>query len=176
MIDQADFKEVLEQHKFWLSDNGGNRADLSRANLSRADLSWANLSGANLSRADLSWANLSSADLSRANLNGANLSRANLSGVDLSGADLSGANLSWASLSGANLSGVDLIAMQLNQYRVFVQKEFTRIGCEYHKNEKWLGWTPADVAHMAPDAEKFWAQYKIVVCAAIQALKGEDKK
>ena len=70
---------ILAAHKLWSDGAGGERA-----NLSGADLSWANLSGA-----DLSWANLS----------GANLSRANLSGANLSGADLS-----WANLSGANLS------------------------------------------------------------------------
>ena len=78
--------EILENHKKWIMNDGGCRANLSGADLSRADLSWANLSGANLSGADLSRANLSWADLSGANLSGANLS---------------GADLSWANLSGA---------------------------------------------------------------------------
>ena len=78
--------EILENHKKWIMNDGGCRANLSGADLSRADLSWANLSGANLSGADLSRANLSWADLSGANLSGANLSGANLSWADLSGA------------------------------------------------------------------------------------------
>ena len=82
---------ILAAHKLWLDGTGGERADLSRANLSEADLS-----RANLSRADLS-----EAVLSRANLSGAHLSEAGLSGANLSGADLSGANLSWADLSWA---------------------------------------------------------------------------
>ena len=115
-------------------------------------------SRANLRWADLSWADLSWADLRGADLSGANLRRADLRGADLSGADLSGANL---------------IVMQLNQYQVFVQKEFTRIGCEYHKNEEWQKWEPTDVKHMAHDAEVFWALYKPVVCAAITSLNKE---
>ena len=81
-----DLKEILEKHKKWLrGDDGGERANLSGANLYGANLSWADLSGANLSGANLSWANLY--------------------GANLSGANLYGANLSWADLYGANLSG-----------------------------------------------------------------------
>ena len=106
--------EILAEHKLWLNDEeGGVRADLSKANLSKANLSWANLSGADLRWADLSGANLSGADFSKADLSGATLRWANLSGADLSGANLSGADLRWANLSkadlsGANLSGADL--------------------------------------------------------------------
>jgi uncharacterized protein YjbI with pentapeptide repeats len=47
---------TLQEHKAWLHNNGGKRANLSGADLRRADLigadlSWANLSGANLRRA-----------------------------------------------------------------------------------------------------------------------------
>ena len=85
-------KRILDDHASWLAEDGGQRA-----NLSFADLSWADLSGANLIGADLSWANLSGA-----NLIGADLSEANLRGADLSGADLRGADLSGANLIGAN--------------------------------------------------------------------------
>ena len=91
-------KDILEKHLKWLRDEvGGERANLSGADLSGAYLYGANLSGADLSGANLYVANLSWANLSGANLSGANLSWANLSGADLSGADLSGANLYGAS-------------------------------------------------------------------------------
>ena len=120
-----NIKEILDKHKKWLNgEAGGERAnlseaDLSRANLSGADLRGANLSEADLSGADLSWADLSGADLrganlSRANLRGANLSRADLSGADLSRANLSEADLSRANLSRANLSGADLSGADLS--------------------------------------------------------------
>ena len=105
-----ELKEKLRLHKKWLnSEIGGEKADLSGA-----DLSEANLSGADLSGADLSEANLSGADLSGANLYGADLYGANLSGADLYGADLSGANLYGANLSGANLYGANLSGANLS--------------------------------------------------------------
>jgi hypothetical protein len=115
--------EILDQHKLWLSGEGGKRADLSDANLSDASLgdanlsdaylSGANLSGADLSDANLSDANLCSVNLSDANLSGANLSDANLCSVNLSDANLSGANLSGADLRDADLSGADLVEANL---------------------------------------------------------------
>ena len=68
-ITQEKLKEILASHGKWLRcENGGERADLSNA--------------------DLSGANLSGADLSGAYLNGADLSGADLGGAYLSGADL----------------------------------------------------------------------------------------
>jgi uncharacterized protein YjbI with pentapeptide repeats len=119
-ITPKELKSILDRHAKWLDDGeGGERANLSEANLSgadlsRANLSWTNLSKANLLGADLSKANLSEADLSEANLSEANLSRANLSWTNLSGADLAGANLSGADLSGANLSQANLSEANLS--------------------------------------------------------------
>ena len=90
--------EILENHKKWIMNDGGCRADLSGADLSGADLSRADLSGA-----DLSWANLSRANLSRA--------------------DLSGADLSWAYLSGANLSGAKGLLDTVN----YMEAHFERV-------------------------------------------------
>ena len=86
-----DIKKILSEHLKWLKGEGGERANLSGANLRWADLSEANLSEANLSGADLRWASLSGADLRGANLRGADLRWASLSGANLSGADLRGA-------------------------------------------------------------------------------------
>ena len=89
-----ELKDILEQHKLWLSDNTkGKRADLRSADLSSADLSWANLRSA-----DLSWANLRSADLRSADLRSADLRWADLRSADLRWANLSSADLSWANL------------------------------------------------------------------------------
>ena len=124
-ITQEKLKEIIASHGKWLRyENGGERANLSGADLSGAnlsgadlsgaDLSGANLSGANLSGADLSGANLSGADLSGADLNGANLSGANLNGANFCEADLNGANFCEADLSGADLSGADLNGANLS--------------------------------------------------------------
>ena len=118
-ISAEKLQEIIKSHGRWLrNEEGGERANLSDADLSGADLSDADLRGANLSGAylrgadlsdaDLSGADLSDADLSDANLRGANLSDANLSDANLSGAYLRGADLSDADLSGAYLRGADL--------------------------------------------------------------------
>ena len=104
MIPSDELHEIIRKHKLWLQDEDGGE----RANLRRADLSGANLSGAILSGAILSGAILSGANLRRANLSGANLSVANLSGAILREAILSGAILRRAILSGAILSGAIL--------------------------------------------------------------------
>jgi Pentapeptide repeats (8 copies) len=100
--------EQLELHAKWLrGDDGGQRLDLSGADLRNADLSGADLRNANLSGAFLNGANLRSTDLSGADLSGADLRRANLSGADLYGADLSGAFLRDAYLNDADLYGAN---------------------------------------------------------------------
>ena len=85
-MNSEEIKKVLELHKKWLNkEQGGERAELSGANLR-----WANL------KADLRWANLSGADLHEANLSEANLCKADLSGANLRGADLSGADFDFS--------------------------------------------------------------------------------
>lgn len=123
-----ELKIILEKHRKWLNNDGGERAELSSANLSEADLRGAdlgyaimsgtnlnhadlrhtNLSDADMSYADLSHADMTGADMSYANLSGAELIYANLRHTDMTGADLGYANLSYADLSGANLSGANL--------------------------------------------------------------------
>ena len=80
-----NLEKILEEHKKWLSGDGG-----IRANLSRADLSEAGLRGADLTEADLTEADLSGAYLRGADLSGADLTRADLTEADLSGANLRG--------------------------------------------------------------------------------------
>ena len=137
-----ELAEVLRLHKLWALDEEGGK----RANLSRANLSGAYLSGANLSGADLSGAYLGGADLSGADLGGAYLS-----GADLSGADLSGAYLSRANLSGANLSRADNSKMKIAAMAIFtglydyqcwaVATEdgtpWVRMGCLWKSVEEW---------------------------------------
>ena len=66
---RTELSEILERHRKWLvGEGGGQRADLSEANLRYADLCGANLSEADLRSADLCGANLCGADLCGANL------------------------------------------------------------------------------------------------------------
>ncbi|HAM1859819.1 TPA: pentapeptide repeat-containing protein [Listeria monocytogenes] len=110
---QEELDIILENHGKWLRNEGGEKADLSYANLRfanlrLADLSYANLRFANLRLADLSYANLRLADLSNADLSYANLRLADLRFADLSNANLRLADLRFADLSNADLSYANL--------------------------------------------------------------------
>ena len=113
-ISAKKLQEIIKSHGRWLrNEEGGERANLSGANLRSANLSSAYLRSADLSGANLSGANLRSADLRSANLSGANLRSADLRGANLSGANLRSAylrsaDLRSADLRGANLSGANL--------------------------------------------------------------------
>ena len=113
-ISQEELKEILKKHEMWLKgEEGGERADLSNADLRGFDLSNINLSGADLRNIDLSDTNLNYTDLSNADLWNSNLSYTDLIGADLwnsnlSESDLNNANLSYTNLRGANLSYTNL--------------------------------------------------------------------
>jgi len=77
-VNADELKRILADHALWLCGNGGQRANLSEANLS-----WANLSEANLS-----WANLSEANLARAN--GLNYAQCSFDAHGETGRQLSG--------------------------------------------------------------------------------------
>ena len=108
---KEELSEILRKHKLWLyREDGGERANLSEADLRRADLSGADLTGA-----DLSWADLTGANLRKANLGEVNLHRTDLCGADLSGVKLCGADLYRADLTGANLYKADLYGANLSE-------------------------------------------------------------
>ena len=113
-INEKSLKEILNLHEKWLNcEDGGEKANLSNADLSNADLKnldlrYADLSNTNLVNADLSNTNLVNADLSNVNLSNADLKNSDLRYADLSNADLSNANLSDANLKNADLRYADL--------------------------------------------------------------------
>ncbi|EOU2600700.1 pentapeptide repeat-containing protein [Listeria monocytogenes] len=116
---QEELDIILENHGKWLLNEGGERADLSNADLKNTNLRFANLRGAYLSNANLRGANLRGAnlrfaDISNANLRGANLRFADISNANLSNANLSITDLSNANLYNANLRGTDLSDANLN--------------------------------------------------------------
>ncbi|EIV7778508.1 pentapeptide repeat-containing protein [Listeria monocytogenes] len=132
---QEELDIILENHGKWLRDEGGERADLTGAdlrhtNLSNAVLTGADLTHANLSNADLTGADLRHANLSNAVLTGADLRHTNLSNADLTGADLRHANLTNADLSNANLTNAVLTWVNWQDVRgltvVAVQVDTTR--------------------------------------------------
>ena len=63
-MDKQELQKILEDHKKWLQNDGGKRANLRGADLREANLREANLRGADLRGADLRGAYLWEADLS----------------------------------------------------------------------------------------------------------------
>ncbi|EKZ4559139.1 pentapeptide repeat-containing protein [Listeria monocytogenes] len=96
---------ILENHGKWLRDEGGERADLTSADLRHT----------NLSNADLSNANLTNAVLSNANLSNANLTNAVLSNANLSNANLTNAVLTWVNWQ--DVRGLTVVAVQVDTTR-----------------------------------------------------------
>ena len=129
-MNQKELNYILAQHLKWVNNDGGERANLSGANLYEANLYKADLYGANLSRADLYGATLSGAHLYEANLSGADLSESNLSGANLSEANLSGADLYAANLSG-------YVYIKGSYHDLQFHNGFVKIGCHSYSLEYW---------------------------------------
>ena len=98
-MDSKKLKDILKQHKMWLTGKEGGKC---------ADLRGANLRSTDLCDADLCNADLCDADLCNVDLRGANLCDADLCDADLCGANLRGADLCNADLRGANLCDANL--------------------------------------------------------------------
>lgn len=142
---QNKLKEVLEQHKSWLSSSGkaGRKANLSKVDLRNFDLSKADLRNACLSSANLSGANLHSADLRDAILYDANLCCADLSEAKLQGSDLRGANLRDTKLPPKTFIIIgEKIHVQISNGDHF------RAGCQSHSVKQWRKFTHQDLKDM----------------------------
>ena len=88
LVNGKQLSDILENHKKWLLSQGGERANLQKADLRNANLRNADLWNANLWKADLRNANLQKADLRNANLQIADLQNADLQNAYLQNADL----------------------------------------------------------------------------------------
>ena len=120
-ITQEELNEILRKHELWLKGKGGGeRANLSGADLIGADLSEALLCRANLREATLRGANLSKANLCEADLGGAHLYIANLNEADLSGANLRGAKVCSAYLYRSNLTNANLCEANLGGAHLYI--------------------------------------------------------
>lgn len=124
-MDKDKLREILSQHKLWLSNGGGKRADLYRADLRGADLYGADLRGAFMREADLRGATLYKADLYEADLYGANMR----------GAFMREANMFGAELRGADLLGADLYEAKIDE---LVKTRFYPLACP--ETGAFVGW------------------------------------
>ena len=155
VITQEELDHVLENHKIWLNDDGGESADLRYANLWGANLHCANLQGANLWGADLQGADLQGAYLQGANLWGADLHCANLQGADLQG------------LSGERSRIKSIFISEI--YSITYTKEVLQIGFECHPIDDWWGFDDKKILSMdGRKAFKFWREWKETIKSLIE--------
>lgn len=126
---KEQLSEVLDKHAKWLiGEQGGERANLSGANLECADLYGANLQDANLCGAYLECANL----------RGANLSGANLECADLRDANLQSANLQDANLSGTLLADKPVVRFAIGtKHQAILIGDELQIGCHKKRLSEW---------------------------------------
>ena len=165
-----NIQEILEKHEKWLnSEEGGERADLSYANLCGANLCGANLWGANLCGANLWGANLWGTNLCGANLCGANLWGANLCGANLCGANLWGANLCGANLWGVRGNNSQIKSIHCDKYDVAFTKDAIQIGCQRHAIEEWRSFSDDEISKMNDGALEWWATWKPIIFSIIEA-------
>ena len=157
-MNQEQLNEILDKHKKWRhAEDGGERADLRRANLGEANLREANLRGANLGEANLREANLRGANLGEANLRGADLGEANLRGANLWGADLRGANLRGCAGNRNELKSIFISGT----YSITYSFEYLQIGCERHKITDWWEFDDTRILNMdGKTALKWWREWK----------------
>jgi hypothetical protein len=200
---EEQLQGILKKHQLWLDGKeGGERADLSCADLQYADLSCADLRRAHLhyadfSHSDLSHANFCNADLSRASLRCADLSYAKLGCANLRCADLQYANLSYAylhcadlryanlhcaNLHYADLSYADLLAtgnmvniksVQADIWHVAYTHDILQIGCQRHPITKWWAFEDKEIERMDSRALAWWAVWKPILQAMIAASPAE---
>ena len=142
----------------------------------KIDLSYSDLSGSNLSGSNLSGSNLSGSNLRYSNLSGSDLSVSNLSGSNLSYSDLSGSNLSGSDLSGSDLP-IRACRMDFGGWSICVYTDKTSIGCQTHKNNKWLEsrHTDAFIIDMHKNASGWWEDHGDAIKAVIRNVMEETK-
>jgi len=109
---QKELAKTLQEHKGWVANGSGRRADfrgadLQHVNFEGADLRFADFRAANLSharfdRADCRHADFRAANLSHASCIGTDFTKASLDGADMAGVDLRAAKMEFATLAGAD--------------------------------------------------------------------------
>lgn len=141
-MNKEELDKIFEAHKRWCDGEGGERADLTSANL------W----GANLRYAYLRYADLINADLSRAYLRGANLSGADFTSANLRGVDL-------RSCSGNRNEIKSLFVSEA--YSITYTADVLQIGWERHPISEWRKFDDERIIQMDGKATlKFWREWK----------------
>ena len=141
-MNQKELNEILDLHKKWVNNDGGQRAILSGVDWSYVDFSNADLSGA---------------DLSNANFTNANLTNANFYRTSLTNAILTNVYLRNCVGNSTNIKTLFIF----DEYNISYTKDLLQIGCELHKIEEWWCFDNNMILEMdGKEALKFWRKNK----------------
>ena len=157
-MNKTELNLILENHKLWLNDDGGERANLRGSDLSGSDLSGSDLSGSDLSGSNLSYSDLSGSDLRGSDLSGSNLSYSDLRGSDLRGSDLS--NIRIESVIG-NRS--EIKSLQIDTYHISYTDKVMQIGCEIRDIKDWWEFDDETINEMETGALDWWKVWKPII-------------
>ena len=162
-MNKTELNLILENHKLWLNDDGGERA-----NLSGSDLSYSDLSGSDLSGSDLSGSNLRGSDLRGSNLRGSNLRGSDLSYSDLNGSNLRGSDLRGSDLSNIRIESVignrsEIKSLQIDTYDISYTDKVMQIGCESHDIKDWWEFDDETINEMETGALDWWKVWKPII-------------
>ena len=105
---QQELDSIFEQHKLWLENQGGERAQLCNADLSHRVLQNIDLRCANLIRTNFSGSDLSGSNMSEADITYADFSHANLNNTIFRDADLRNTKMSYTQMLNVDLYRADL--------------------------------------------------------------------
>ena len=142
-MNKTELNLILENHKLWLNDDGGERANLRGSDLSYSDLNGSNLRGSDLRGSDLSYSDLNGSDLSYS---------------DLRGSDLS--NIRIESVIG-NRS--EIKSLQIDTYDISYTDKVMQIGCESHDIKDWWEFDDETINEMETGALDWWKVWKPII-------------
>ena len=153
--EKMDITEALQRHKKWLDGAEGGE---------RANLTGANLTGANLARANLT----------EAYLNGSNLTEAYLNVANLNGADLTRACLTRANLRGVFGNLKHIKSIFLERYPISYTSNTLQIGCQKHPITDWWEFEDDEIIEMeGEEALVWWKKWKGQIKTLIEMSPAE---
>jgi hypothetical protein len=119
-------------------------------------------------------ADLSGADLRYSSLSGANLSGADLSGADLRYSNLSGADLSGADLRECIGNGAEITTLQVGKRHITYTSDCMAIGCQQHTMTRWWAFDDVTIARMDDGALEWWRLWKPILQQIINVSNPEN--
>ena len=163
-LDGASFKNAsFKNASFdYASFNG---ASFNGASFNGASFDGASFDGASFKNASFKNASFKNASFDYASFNGASFDGASFDGASFDGASFDGASLDYASF--VNVKG--LVFIQWAGYTMIIQKDKSKIGCEFRSNKEWLEMDIDKAVGLGIDAKHF-EFYRSLLRASIEIL------